>query len=255
MLSIQEYFVLLHPISDKRNKKTKFIYKQINKLIRKMRRTILFVIVMITMVPLSSHAQWRVGANVGADYNHYSLNTQYQNDVKYKGRWGLNMGVMGQYDIFDWLGVRAELDWTQKSYRRERMILSDQSYKVTNNYLQLPVMASMSFGSKQWRGFCNLGVYGGYWMNSDMKGTDFNSFTNMVYEFEKKYEFNDDNDNRWDFGYAGGLGVEYRIGQHWAAQMEARYYYSVTSTHKSQIVEDNRYHSTLSLQAGIFYCF
>ncbi len=220
-----------------------------------MRKKILFMIATIMMLPLSMHAQWRVGANVGTDYNHYSLNTQYQNDVKFNDRWGVNCGVMGQYDVLEWLGVRAELDWVQKNYHRERIIVNEQDYKMTNNYLLMPVMASMSFGGKQLRGFCNAGIYGGYWMNGYEKGTDASSMTLVQYSFNQKYTFNDSRDQRWDFGYVGGLGIEYRFANCWAAQLEARYYYSVTSTIKSDVVDDNRYHSTLSLQAGIFYCF
>ncbi len=220
-----------------------------------MRKKILFVIAMITIVPLSSFAQWRAGVNIGADYNHYSLSTNYQNDVKYNDRWGVTMGLMGQYDVFDWLGVRAELDWTQKNYHRERVILKEQDYRFTNNYLQLPVMASFSFGSQQLRGFCNAGFYVGYWMNSYLKGTDLNSISLIEYNFNQKYSFLKERDQRWDFGYVGGLGVEYRFADNWAAQLEARYYYSVTSTNKSNTMADNRYHSTLALQAGIFYCF
>jgi len=220
-----------------------------------MRKNFLLVIAMITMLPLVAKGQWRVGVNVGADRNHYSVATNYQNDVKFQERWGFTMGVAGQYDVMDWLGVRAELDWTQKNYRRERIIISDQSWNTQNNYLQLPVMASMSFGGQKWRGFCNAGVYGGYWMNSYLKGSDTNSFTDLSYNVNQKYEFIDEKDQRWDFGYVGGIGLEYRFAKKWAAQVEARYYYSVTSANKSNVVKDNRYNSTLALQAGIFYCF
>ncbi len=206
-------------------------------------------------MPAMAHAQWRVGANVGADYNHYSIDKHYQEDVKYKDRWGVTFGVMGQYDVLDWLGVRAELDWTQKNYGRKRQIMNNQDYRFINNYLQLPVMASFSFGGQTWRGFCNLGFYGGYWLNSYTKGNDYNSFSDKVYHFDQKYSFDSDRDKRWDFGYVGGAGVEYRFAKHWAAQVELRYYYSVTSSYKSKTVDDPRYHATLAMQAGVFYCF
>ncbi len=206
-------------------------------------------------LPMLAHAQWRVGANVGADYNHYSIDKHYQDDVMYKDRWGMTAGIMGQYDVFDWLGVRAELDWTQKNYGRKRQLLSDQDYRSINNYLQLPVMASFSFGGQTWRGFCNLGIYGGYWLNSYTKGYDYNSFSDKVFHFNQKYSFDSDRDQRWDFGYVGGAGVEYRFAKHWAAQVELRHYYSVTSNYKSSTVNDPRYHATLAMQAGVFYCF
>ena len=36
-------------------------------------------------------------------------------DYKVDGRWGITMGVTGQFNVNDWLGVRADLNWTQKN--------------------------------------------------------------------------------------------------------------------------------------------
>ena len=128
-----------------------------------MKRLITFIALVL---PSLAFAQWRVGVNGGATYNHSTISKHYMTDYQWKDRWGVTLGVMGQYDVNDWLGVRAELDWTQKNYRLTRQIFSNLDYKYVNNYLQLPVMASFSFGGKQLRGFCNAGVYGGYWLTS-----------------------------------------------------------------------------------------
>ena len=208
------------------------------------------------MLPMLAFAQWRVGVNGGADLNHFIIDKQYQNDYVFKDRWGVTLGVMGQYDITDWAGVRVELDWTQKNYRQTREYLKTCDYKYVNNYLQLPVMGSFSFGGQQVRGFCNLGIYGGYWLNSNRKGWDSNGLTNAEFEFTEKIDFYDERDQRWDFGFVGGAGVEYRFASHWAAQVELRYYYSTVSTVKvSDLAKDYRYHSTLALQVGVWYCF
>ena len=73
--------------------------------------------ILALMLPMMAFAQWRVGVNCGADMNHFIIDKQYQTDYQYKDRWGVTMGIMGQYDITDWAGVRAELNWTQKNYR------------------------------------------------------------------------------------------------------------------------------------------
>jgi len=208
------------------------------------------------VLPSLAFAQWRVGVNGGATYNHSTISKHYMTDYQWKDRWGVTLGVMGQYDVNDWLGVRAELDWTQKNYRLTRQILSNLDYKYVNNYLQLPVMASFSFGGKQLRGFCNAGVYGGYWLTSGREGTDFNNSSEKVYEFSENIEFNDERDQRFDFGFVGGIGVEYRFCQRWAAQVEMRYYYSTVSTQKDYMrLSDPRYNSTLGVQAGLWYSF
>lgn len=218
-----------------------------------MKRLITFIALVL---PSLAFAQWRVGVNGGATYNHSTISKHYMTDYQWKDRWGVTLGVMGQYDVNDWLGVRAELDWTQKNYRLTRQILSILDYKYVNNYLQLPVMASFSFGGKQLRGFCNAGVYGGYWLTSGREGTDFNNSSEKVYEFSEDIKFNSERDQRFDFGFVGGIGLEYRFCQRWAAQVEMRYYYSTVSTQKDYMrLSDPRYNSTLGVQAGLWYSF
>ena len=199
---------------------------------------------------------WRVGVTAGADYNVHSMDLQYMNGFKLEGRWGTTIGVTGQYNFADWLGVRADLSWTQKNYRQYRVDLSEVDYKYRNNYLMLPVMASFSFGGEQLHGFCNLGAYAGYWLDSRRKGTDFQSFTYKTYSFNEKIELNSERDQRWDCGLVGGVGLEYQVCKHWAVQGEVRYYYSTTSTTKQYMrIKDYRYNNTLAIQLGVNYLF
>ena len=211
---------------------------------------------LMLMLPTLAFAQWRIGATGGMSSNHTTIDKQYMTDLVYKDRWGLSFGLVGQYDFNDWLGVRAEVGWVQKNYRQTRNVVDNQDYKYTNDYLLMPVMASFSFGGEKLRGFCNVGVYGGYWLNSHRKGKDFHNVSNYTYTFSEKVEFDDDRDQRWDCGFVGGLGLEYRFTKRWGAQVEARYYYSTTSFRKEQPhFKDMRYHSTLGLQAGVMYFF
>ena len=215
----------------------------------------LFLLVGALVLAVTAHAQWRVGATIGTTANHYRMDRQYMSDYHYNDRWGITMGITGQYDFNSWLGVRADLNWTQKNYRVQRDRVT-MDYKYTNNYLLLPVMASFSFGGQKVRGFCNLGVYGGYWLSSNYDGVDYNAIAQASFDVKGHVDFNSDRDQRWDCGLVGGLGVEYRFAPHWGVQVEARYYYSTTSVQKQYMrVSDYRYHSTLGLQAGVSYFF
>ena len=216
-----------------------------------------FLLVTFCATSAETWAQgWRVGVTAGADCNTYTMDMQYMNDFRTKSRWGGTVGVSGQYNFTDWFGVRADLNWTQKNYRKYRTALSQVDYKYRNNYLQLPVMASFSFGGEKLRGFANLGIYGGYWMNSSRWGTDYSSFGHKTYEFSEKQEFNSDRDRRVEFGFVGGAGLEYRLCKHWAAQIELRYYYSTTSVQKQYMrVADYRYNGTTAIQMGWYYIF
>ena len=134
-------------------------------------------------------------------------------------RVGANVGMSYNHPTID------------KQYMTD-LVYKDRSY--TNNYLLMPVVASFGFGGEQLRGFCNVGVYGGYWLNSHRKGTDFNNVSDYTYDFDEDVDFDNDRDQRWDCGFVGGLGLEYHFARHWGAQVEARYYYSTTSFRKEQ---------------------
>ena len=219
-------------------------------------RTKLINVVVALALAVSANAQLKLGVTAGADYNVYSMDQQYMTDYKVDGRWGTTFGVSGQYNLNEWFGVRADLNLTQKNYRRSRVVYDYVDYKLTNNYMQLPVMASFSFGSQKLRGFCNLGVYGGYWLSSHRKGSDKNTFSEEFIRFDEKVTFNDERDQRWDCGLVGGVGLEYRIAAHWSAQAEVRYYYSTTSaTMQYMRNRDYRYNSTTTVQIGAYYNF
>ena len=80
-----------------------------------MKKQLAIALVALWMVT-TAQAQWRIGVTGGVAFNHPTIDKQYMTDLVYKDRCGLSFGLMGQYDFNDWLGVRAELDWTQKNY-------------------------------------------------------------------------------------------------------------------------------------------
>ena len=233
--------------------------EEMKKLIKRipLRIPIVVIVLMIASLNISPvHAQWRAGVTMGGAYNHYSIDKHYMDDFDYEGKWGLTFGASGQYNFNDWLAVRADLSFIQKNHRQYRHVLPDTDYDTRNNYLQLPVMASFSFGGKQVRGFLNLGVYGGYWSSSRIRGTFWDVFADLTNDIDENVEFVNERDQRWDAGLMGGIGVDYAFARHWAAQVEARCYYSTTSVQKDYMqIKDPKYNTTIGLQAAIYYLF
>lgn len=217
---------------------------------------------------LTAKAQWRIGITGGETYNHYTIDTHYMTDLHYKDAWGSvicldrvlyfgTIGITGQYDFNDWLGVRADLNWTTKGYRQYRTLVSTD-FQTMNSYLLLPVMASLNVGGKNIRGFLNLGVYGGYWLMSYRYGTQYSGVSEVSGSWFN--DFNTTRDQRFDFGLVSGMGVEWRFHlweQNWTWQIfEARLYYSTLSTQKDyMIIKDPRYNTTIALQSGLSYFF
>lgn len=215
------------------------------------------------LLPQAAQAQWRIGAAGGADYNWFSIDTQYQTDYRYDGAWGWSAAVFGQYDFLPWVGLRAELEATERNYRFYRTgIYSGTDYVTHNTYLQLPVMAQFGFGGElprkggSLRGFVNVGAYAGYWAAGRYKGTVYDLLSGKTQKVNEPYVFQSEKDRRADCGLAGGLGLEYRFLEHWAVHAEGRCYYGLTSTVKPyMVVKDSRYNTTIGMLAGFCYIF
>ena len=222
-------------------------------------KTKVIILGLIAMLSMASsvNAQWRIGGTVGATYNHYSIDTRYMNGINYTNAWGGTFGVLAQYDIFHWLGVRTDLNLTFKSHKVE-IPQTGTDYKVHNGYIQLPIMASFRLGYKKIKVFCNLGIYGAYWASAIKNGKEGiipSQFLNDCYVSD----FYKCRDQRFDYGFVGGIGVERYFNLFkldWAWQIEVRAYYSTQSTQKHYMrANDPRYNTTLALQGGLCYFF
>lgn len=212
-------------------------------------------------------AEWRVGVAGGATYNWYSVETHYQTDFHYAGAWGWNAAVFTQYDFFDWLGLRAEIEAAERNYRFYRTgIYAGTNYTTHNTYLHVPVMVQFRFGgtgarSDQARkgsvcGFVHAGVYAGCRLSGAYEGTLYDPIIDKIVPVQAPYIFQAEKDQRADFGLAGGLGIEYRFRKHWAVHAEGRCYYSFISAVKPYMeVKDYRYHTTLGMNLGVAYIF
>ncbi len=221
----------------------------------------------VMAVLLSAHAtaqnsfdagkgKWRIGVSGGYTSNSYQKYNGYQSDWQQTKRGGATAGISGQYDLNDWFGLRADLMWTQKNYHAARaLMLMECNY--TNDYIQLPVMASFSFGGEKVRGFFNAGVYGGYWMGSRVNGYTLNVISQIPNEsFNQSGMIDSRRDNRYVVGCVAGAGVEINLAPQWSVQTELRYYYDTTSqVQTEQNGYNGRYNSTLALQATAYYHF
>lgn len=222
---------------------------------------------LMLLASLNCGAQkWKMGVTVGGDINTYDIDTQYQYDWRYHDVKGITLGLMGQYQMNEWFALRADINYTQKNFKQNRTGNAFcENYTHHNAYLQLPLMASFSFGGERLRGFLNLGVYGAYWASGNITGTVTQQIMPDILNFpmydipapvDQDYPFNSVRDNRLEMGTVGGLGAEYRLCDHWAVQAELRMYYSLTSTTKDYMLKRNpRYNTTTALQIGCAYCF
>lgn len=218
----------------------------------------IFVILLGVLFPYITNAQVRIGITGGVDYNVYSIDTHYMDNWHYEGAIGFTIGVMGQYDFKDWMGLRAELNWTQKNHRQygtgDYLELTD--IDTYNNYLQIPIMTSLSLGKNKLRGIMNIGGYGAWWMSSirsgGFPGLPYGTTITKVISSDN-ISFSNERDNRFDFGLVGGIGIEWHFHRDWACQIESRCYYSLTSSQKDYMrIKDPKYNTTYTIQLALW---
>ena len=201
-----------------------------------------------------------LGAVFGGTTNTYHVNTHYAYDEIYRNGHGLNGGVSFLWQANPWLGLRTDPVLTNKNYSqcRAMQVAEPNRIKYKNTYLQLPIMADFSFGGSRLRGHLDLGLYCGYWMKSNVTGTEiaFDCIDSYNYAFDEPYEFDKLNDNRFDMGYAAATGISYLFGNHFRLQAEVSLFYNLVSTHVvNPIAPDPTYNTTMTANIGAYWVF
>ena len=228
------------------------------------------IVLFFSFLSIDANAQLYVGIEGGGTNNYLNTNISNLVSTQYKSSYGFTIGIPVLYKINDWLAVQADPNFMQKNYQLERTDFFQGVYQNNiNAYLQLPVMAHLSFGGENLKGFLNLGGYGGYWLTSKIKGRMPNilnqpAYTNTVsnaqpnnifdeyipYNYNEKYQFNNTIDNRVEFGGLAGVGISYEMNKY-LFFAEARYYQSITDQQKNYEINGvPRYNETYGFTIG-----
>jgi len=216
----------------------------------------------------NSFAQFSVGLQAGWNKNYLVTNNANRPFTYYNPLSSFTIGIPVQYKFNDWFSIAADPSFIQKNYRVQRGDFFAGVYQDnTNNYLQLPLMGHFTFGGKRLRGFLNAGVYGAWWMNGTIKGTMANVLNqaegaggssiynfSQSYSYQENYSFNKVKDNRFEFGWVAGLGLEYELGDKIKIFSEGRLLYSFTDQQKKYSLNQvPRYNTTVGLNAGVLF--
>lgn len=139
---------------------------------------------------------------------------------------GTQFGAVLNIGLSQSFSIQPEVLYAQRGFEANVSLLEDDpsgdiGAKLRMNYLEVPVLAKLSFGGDKVQGFLTAGPSVSYWMS----GKTTYSFAGE--EEEEDYEFQDDfedgmKENRLDFGASIGVGVAYRLGPG-ALNLDVRY--------------------------------
>lgn len=192
-----------------------------------------------------------IGFNAGVNLNTVS----FQPKIKQKSMKAMAFGVTMRYMCEKYFkmmcGLQMELNYSQRGWEENIEDGSENTYKRTLNYLEVPFMAHLAFGKDAMkRGvkfFINAGPQVSLFMSDKEEMSDAwdtsNRTNNVVEQYGKEVE------NKLDYGITGGAGLELSTGiGHFL--LEGRYYYGFGDFFKSSKKDDfeRSGHSTISIR-------
>lgn len=118
---------------------------------------------------------------------------------------GFQGGVFIQYSNSPHVGIQGEFNYTQKGWAEATNTTTNTQYQRLNNYLEFVTLTHIFVGKDKFRFIINIGPYAAYALSSVEWTKDMDSGT----EISNEYIFNDEEDNRLDYGLLAGGGFEY----------------------------------------------
>ena len=186
-----------------------------------------------------------LGVSFGTNFSNISF-APYTVNTKMK--MGYNGGLTIRWNTEKNLGLQAEINYTQYGWEEK---FDDPQYKYsrTINYIDLPILTHIYFGSKHFKVIFNIGPKIGYALSestdSNLNGAKPNNDnTQHDMAVEKKF----------DWGLCGGPGIELHTGIG-SLILEGRYYYALGDIFNSRKQDHFSRSSSQVLSAKVTYVF
>ena len=220
----------------------------------------LFLTCVLLVFPQTMNAQsgkFEIGISTGGTINKLHTKT-IRSYSKYESEGGFSVSIPMQYLFLNWLAVRLDLSCLQKNYTWSHNTWNKEIFvtqTTQNTYIQIPLLLHFSLGKKRFKVFANAGGFGGYLVHRKAKGSVSNIFDILnSYNYKEKSEFDKRKDQRFEFGLATSLGLEYFIKNQYRIFIEARYFYACTDLQKEYMINQiPRYNDTFLFQAGCLF--
>ncbi len=186
-----------------------------------------------------------IGPSFGMNFSSVSFSPRVPTKLKA----GFNGGVTIRWNTEPNLGLQAEVNFTQHGWQEKFEESPQYEYSRTINYVELPFMTHVHFGSERVRVFVNLGPKIGYALSestkSNLNGTNPNP-TRPDEQHELAIQ------KRFDWGLCGGPGIEIRTGIG-SFLLEGRYYYALGDIFNSRKADPFPKSSSQVISAKLTY--
>jgi hypothetical protein len=169
---------------------------------------------------------------------------------------GINSGLFVRYTSEKYFSMicatQIEINFAQRGWEEDFDNGTDNSYRRVMNYVEIPLFAHLSWGKEE-RGmqfFLNLGPQIGFLMNETEKYTGDWLIDERPVNIRPIY--GKATKNEFDYGIAGGLGLELKtkIGNFF---IEGRYYYGLADIFSNSKMDDFGRSANTTITARLGY--
>lgn len=212
----------------------------------------LLILCLSAMIHFSGQAQDKkkeqelaVGGSFGVNFSSVS----FMPKVDQKMRMGYNGGATLRWITEKHLGLQTEINFTQQGWEEEFENQPQYTYNRCINYVEVPFLTHIYFGSRRFHFFINLGPKIGYILGekteSNLDGAEPNR-NNAQHDLPVQKKF--------DWGLCGGPGLELRTGIG-SFILEGRYYYALGDLMNSTKSDPFAKSSIQNISARLTYLF
>lgn len=226
-------------------------------------------LVLFLSIGINAFGQFDIAFKAGLVSNYINASIPNQTFTEINKGNGYDFSLMLQYNYKKTFVLKSGFEVLQKKYSFIRNGIYNGAFKkVTNNYLQLPIIFSYKvYQTKKIEVSAEAGAYLGYWLSSLEKvripnlysGVDTISSSGIPERFinfesySKNYVFDSDKDRRIETGLIWGLILVTEVTNRFHVFLEPLLYTAFTSQQKQHVFGSSIRNRSLSLSIGIKY--
>ncbi|MDR0865031.1 MAG: PorT family protein [Candidatus Symbiothrix sp.] len=197
-----------------------------------------FIFLFFTLVSYSQaqefQREWAFGANAGATLSKISFNPGVPQDFLIQQEGGLTLRYISEKNF----GIQLELNYSLRGWKEQvDTVVHPNQYSRSLAYLELPLMTHIYFDmGKRARMVFNLGPQIGYNLSEKVLQRiivsppgEVPGYYGKTAEQESGYKVQ----NKFDYGLAGGMGIEVRTGIG-SFILEGRYYFGLSDVFNNE---------------------
>lgn len=186
-------------------------------------------------VPAEAETHYKPRISIGAKAGMSMSRISFSPSVPQTWLNGMIMGVTARYQEEKIFGVIAELNFVQAGWKETFEDNPGLEYSRRLTYVELPILTHITFGSSRFRGFFNAGPQFGYMIGeSTSSNFDYHNPAEAgIANTRTTRQMTMDVNNKFDYGIAAGVGLEFWVQPRHSIVVEGRFYYGLGNIYPS----------------------